>query len=63
MKTGEIKIFNEQKGFGFIREDGTNQEFFVHVTGLVDEVKAGDRVSFEVQEGRKGINAVNVRLM
>jgi CspA family cold shock protein len=61
MKTGTVKFFNVAKGFGFIVTEGTNQEVFVHVTGLVDQIRDGDRVSFEEQEGKKGLNAVNVR--
>lgn len=62
MKTGTIKFFNATKGYGFIVEDGTNAEIFLHVTGLVDQpVNSGDKVSFEVAEGRKGLNAVNVK--
>jgi cold shock protein len=61
MKTGTVKFFNVAKGFGFIVEDGSNQEIFLHVTGLVDQVRDGDKVSFEVAEGKKGLNAVNVR--
>ena len=60
MKTGVVKFFNETKGFGFIKEDGGN-EIFVHVTGLVDKVTQNDKVTFEVIEGRKGLNAVNVK--
>ncbi len=61
MKKGTVKFFNETKGFGFIKEEG-GQEIFVHVTGLVDKIKENDNVVFETQEGRKGINAVNVKL-
>jgi CspA family cold shock protein len=62
MKTGTIKFFNATKGYGFITEDGTNAEIFLHVTGLVDQpVNSDDKVSFEVAEGRKGLNAVNVK--
>lgn len=61
MKTGKVKFFNATKGFGFIKTDDSNEEVFVHVTGLVDEIKDEDKVSFEVSEGRKGQNAVNVR--
>ena len=61
MKNGVVKFFNEAKGFGFITgEDG--KDVFVHVSGLKQEVRQNDRVVFEVQEGRKGVNAVNVRL-
>ncbi len=60
MKTGTVKFFNSVKGFGFITaEDG--QELFVHVTGLIDQIQDGDKVSFEVAEGKKGLNAVNVK--
>jgi len=60
MKTGTVKFYNEEKGYGFIKEDGGN-EIFVHATGLVDKVTQNDKVSFEVQEGKKGLNAVNVK--
>jgi len=58
---GTVKFFNETKGFGFIRHDNTGEETFVHVNGLIHEIQADDRVEFEIQEGRKGMNAVNVR--
>ena len=58
---GTVKFFNETKGFGFIKHDESNKETFVHVNGLVHEIQADDRVEFELQEGRKGMNAVNVR--
>jgi CspA family cold shock protein len=61
MKEGKVKFFNESKGYGFIVDTGSNQEYFVHVTGLVDEIRENDSVSFELQEGRKGLNAVNVK--
>jgi cold shock protein len=61
MQTGTVKFFNESKGYGFIKDDDSNQEIFVHVTGLVDQIRENDKVSFDVVEGKKGINAVNVR--
>lgn len=61
MNTGTVKFFNETKGFGFIIENDSNNEYFVHVSGLIDEVKEGDNVEFELQDGRKGLNAVNVK--
>ena len=61
MSKGHVKFFNETKGFGFIVEEYTNKEYFVHVTGLVDKIKENDEVEFELQEGRKGLNAVNVK--
>ncbi len=63
MSTGTVKFFNESKGFGFIVEDGNSTEHFVHVSGLIDEVREGDSVEFELQEGRKGMNAVNVKVV
>lgn len=61
MNTGKVKFFNEDKGFGFIKDDATNQDFFVHVTGLSEKVTENDAVTFEVEEGKKGLMAVNVR--
>lgn len=63
MSKGTVKFFNETKGFGFITEEGTSKEYFVHVSGLVDEIRDGDEVEFELQEGRKGLNAVNVKVI
>ncbi|SHK38358.1 cold-shock protein [Hymenobacter psychrotolerans] len=60
MKTGKVKFFNESKGFGFIIQDENNQDIFVHQTGLIHEIRENDRVSFEVIEGKKGLNAVKV---
>ena len=62
MKTGKVKFFNEIKGFGFIIDNETEEEYFVHVSGVIDKIKENDEVSFELQEGRKGLNAVNVKL-
>ncbi len=62
MNKGTVKFFNETKGFGFIVEEGSNKEHFVHVSGLKDEIREGDEVEFELAEGRKGLNAVNVKL-
>ncbi len=62
MKNGTVKFFNETKGFGFIKVEGTNEDVFVHVSGLQDQIRQDDKVTFEVQEGKKGPNAVNVKL-
>ena len=62
MHTGTVKFFNDSKGYGFIVEDGSNKEHFVHVSGLIDDVKEGDAVEFELTEGKKGMNAVSVKL-
>jgi CspA family cold shock protein len=63
MKKGTVKFFNESKGFGFVIEDGSKTEYFVHISGLVDEIREGDEVEFELKEGKKGLNAVNVRVI
>lgn len=63
MKNGTVKFFNESKGFGFIIEDDTKKEYFVHVSGLVDEINEGDAVEFELTEGKKGLNAINVKVI
>jgi cold shock CspA family protein len=60
-KKGKIDFFNDAKGFGFIKELGTQEKFFVHVNGLTEEVREGDQVSFELEKGLKGLNAVNVK--
>lgn len=60
MKTGKVKFYNVSKGFGFIVADDTNQDIFVHQTGLVHEIRENDHVSFEVKDGKKGLNAINV---
>lgn len=57
-----MKFFNESKGFGFIVEDDSKKEYFVHATGLVDEIQEGDTVEFDVTEGKKGLNAINVKV-
>lgn len=62
MNTGKVKFFNESKGFGFIKVDDSEQEVFVHVSGLIDEIREDDDVTFEVTEGRRGLNAINVKL-
>lgn len=62
MNKGTVKFFNQSKGFGFIVDDESQTEYFVHVTGIIDEINENDAVEFELQEGRKGLNAVNVKL-
>ncbi|MBC3538836.1 cold-shock protein [Rufibacter sediminis] len=61
MNQGTVKFFNDSKGFGFIKDNNTNQEYFVHVSGLVDEIRENDEVVYDLQEGRKGLNAINVK--
>ncbi|NMM48485.1 cold-shock protein [Marinigracilibium pacificum] len=62
MKNGTVKFFNESKGYGFIIDDETKKEYFVHISGLIDQVAEGDEVSFDLAEGRKGLNAVDVKM-
>ena len=62
MNTGTVKFFNDTKGYGFIKEDESGKEYFVHVSGLVDEINENDKVTFDLEEGRKGLNAENVKL-
>lgn len=61
MSEGTVKFFNESKGFGFIAPDGGGKDVFVHANGLLDDIREGDKVSYEVEEGRKGPNAVEVK--
>ena len=61
MNKGIVKFFNDSKGFGFIKDEASNQEYFVHISGLVDEIRENDEVTYELQEGKKGLNAVNVK--
>ncbi len=63
MAKGLVKFFNDSKGFGFIVDEDTGNDIFVHVSGLVDEVKENDEVTFDVADGRKGLNAVDVKLV
>lgn len=63
MSKGTVKFFNDSKGFGFITEDGNGKDHFVHVSGLVDEINEGDVVTFELEQGKKGLNAVNVQVV
>jgi Cold shock proteins len=62
MNKGIVKFFNETKGFGFIKDAESAKEYFVHVSGLVDKIKENDEVTFDLAEGKKGVNAVNVKL-
>ena len=63
MSKGTVKFFNDTKGFGFIVEDESNKEHFVHISGLIDEIREGDAVEFDLTEGKKGLNAVNVKFV
>jgi len=64
MKEGIVKFFNETKGFGFIKENDSEKEHFVHISGVNEStLNEDDEVTFELEEGRKGLNAVNVTLV
>jgi cold shock protein len=63
MSKGTVKFFNDSKGFGFIKDEASEKEYFVHVSGLNDEIRENDEVTFDLQEGKKGLNAVNVKLV
>ncbi len=63
MKQGIVKFFNESKGYGFIKEKDSGNEYFVHASGLIDEIQENDEVSFDLKEGRKGLNAVDVKVV
>ena len=63
MKNGKVKFFNESKGFGFIMDSETGKEYFVHASGLIDRIRENDEVTFDLTEGKKGLNAVNVKLV
>ena len=63
MSNGTVKFFNNAKGFGFITPDDGGKDVFVHQSGLNDEIREGDKVSYDVQEGPKGLNAANVKLV
>jgi cold shock protein len=62
MSKGTVKFFNESKGFGFIKDESSGKEYFVHSSGLNDAIKENDEVIFDVEMGKKGLNAVNVKL-
>lgn len=63
MQEGTVKFFNNTKGFGFIKPNNSSEDVFVHESGLIDEIKENDKVKFEVERGKKGMNAVNVEVI
>ena len=62
MNKGTVKFYNELKGFGFIKDADSSKEYFVHSTGLKDSIGENDEVTYDLEEGKKGLNAVNVKL-
>ncbi|MFA5049199.1 MAG: cold shock domain-containing protein [Patescibacteria group bacterium] len=63
MNTGVVKFFNENKGYGFITDDASLNEYFVHISKLKIRIKKDDKVSFEIEQGKKGMQAINVKLL
>lgn len=63
MKEGTVKFFNNSKGFGFIKPSDSSEDIFVHESGLIDEIRENDKVKFDVERGKKGLNATNVELI
>ena len=63
MAKGKVKYFNESKGYGFIKENGIEKDHFVHKTGVIGTIREGDEVEFELRQGQKGINAVDVKVI
>jgi CspA family cold shock protein len=62
MKKGKVKFYNYSKGFGFICDNETGQDVFVHASGLKEEIRDGDEVTFDVEQGKRGLNAVSVQI-
>jgi CspA family cold shock protein len=60
---GTVKFFNETKGFGFIKPSDSNEDIFVHSSGLIDRIRENDKVQYDTERGKKGLNAVNVKLL
>lgn len=63
MQQGTVKFFNETKGYGFITPDNGSEDVFVHSSGLIDTIRQNDKVKFETERGKKGINAINVQVL
>ncbi|MEQ8714071.1 MAG: cold shock domain-containing protein [Cyclobacteriaceae bacterium] len=62
-RRGKVAFFNDSKGYGFINQDGTQERYFVHINGLIDQVQEGDKVSFQLEKGAKGMNAIEVKIL
>ena len=61
IKKGKVEFFNDSKGYGFIKQQDTNDKYFVHINGCIDRIADGDKVTFELEQGMKGLNAVRVK--
>jgi CspA family cold shock protein len=62
MNKGTVKFYNDSKGFGFIKDNESTKEYFVHSTGIKESIRENDAVTYDLEEGKKGLNAVNVKL-
>ncbi|OYU97471.1 MAG: cold-shock protein [Bacteroidetes bacterium B1(2017)] len=62
MSTGTVKFFNTEKGFGFIKSNETGEDIFVHITGVQGTIRENDNVTFDTENGKKGLTAVNVKV-
>ncbi len=60
---GTVKFFNENKGFGFIKPDDSSEDIYVHSSGLIDQIRENDKVEYDMERGKKGMNAVNVKVV
>lgn len=60
---GTVKFFNDSKGFGFIKPDDSSEDIFVHSSGLIDDIRENDKVEYDMERGKKGMNAVNVKIV
>lgn len=60
---GTVKFFNEEKGFGFIKPSNSSEDIFVHSSGLIDSIRENDKVEYNEERGKKGMNAVNVKVL
>ena len=63
MQEGTIKFFNNSKGFGFIKSDESEEDIFVHSSGLIDDIREDDKVQYRTEQGQKGLNAINVEVV
>ena len=63
MQEGTVKFFNNSKGFGFITSNDSGEDIFVHSTGLVDNIREDDKVQYKTEQGKKGLNAINVQVV
>tara|TARA_B100001245_G_C22780759_1_gene377030 strand:- start:344 stop:538 length:195 start_codon:yes stop_codon:yes gene_type:complete len=63
MQEGTVKFFNNSKGFGFISPSESREDVFVHESGLIDDIRENDRVTYDLERGKKGMNAVNVKVV